>query len=128
MRSEDYYDAATLGGADALLRADLGRLAPGAKADITVFDLSAPDLGQVIDPIQTMMLAGGGRDFSTVIIDGRFVMQDGVIPGIDRGRRRGARAGAVRPAGRDNIRSAPSAIRRSRRSSPPRYPVARRAS
>jgi cytosine/adenosine deaminase-related metal-dependent hydrolase len=83
VRSEDYYDAATLGGADALLRADLGRLAPGAKADITVFDLSAPDLGQVIDPIQTMMLAGGGRHFSTVIVDGRFVMQDGVIPGTD---------------------------------------------
>ena len=83
VRSEDYYDAATLGGAQALLCDDLGRLAPGTKADITVFDLSAPDLGQVIDPIQTMMLAGGGRHFSTVIVDGRFVMQDGVIPGTD---------------------------------------------
>ena len=40
VRSEDYYDAATIGGADALRRDDLGRLAPGAKADITVFDLS----------------------------------------------------------------------------------------
>ena len=31
-RSEDYYDAATLGGADALRRADLGRLrARGAR-------------------------------------------------------------------------------------------------
>jgi hypothetical protein len=48
-----------------------------------VFDLSAPDLGQVIDPIQTMMIAGGGRHFSTVIIDGRFLMQDGTIPGTD---------------------------------------------
>ena len=83
VRSEDYYDAATLGGAQALLRDDLGRLAPGAKADITVFDLSAADLGQVIDPIQTMMIAGGGRHFSTVIIDGRFVMQGGAIAGTD---------------------------------------------
>lgn len=82
-RCEDYYDAATLGGAAALRRDDLGRLAPGAKADITVFDLSAPDLGQVIDPIQTMMIAGGGRHFTTVIVDGRFVMENGVIPGID---------------------------------------------
>ena len=56
---------------------------PGAKADITVLDLSAPDLGQVIDPIQTMMIAGRGRHFSTVIIDGRFVMEGGVIPGTD---------------------------------------------
>ncbi|WP_200962625.1 amidohydrolase family protein [Bosea sp. Root381] len=83
VRSEDYYDAATIGGADALGRPDLGRLQPGSRADITVFDLDRPHLGQVIDPIQTMLLAGHGRDFSTVIIDGRFAMQDRVIPGVD---------------------------------------------
>ncbi len=82
-RSGDYYDAATIGGADALGRSDLGRLQPGARADITVFDLDRPHLGQVIDPIQTMMLAGQGRDFSTVIIDGRFVMEDRAIQGSD---------------------------------------------
>ena len=81
VRSEDYYNAATVGGADALRRPDLGRLQPGARADITVFDLDQPHLGQVIDPIQTMMLAGHGRDFSDVIIDGRFVMESRVIPG-----------------------------------------------
>lgn len=84
-RSEDYYDAATLGGADALGRPDLGRLQPGARADITVFDLDQPHLGQVIDPIQTMMLCGHGRDFSDVIIDGRFVMEQRSIPGVDEG-------------------------------------------
>lgn len=83
VRSEDYYDAATIGGADALGRPDLGRLQPGSRADITVFDLDRPHLGQVIDPIQTMLLAGHGRDFSTVIIDGRFVMENRTIPGID---------------------------------------------
>ncbi|WP_342363313.1 amidohydrolase family protein [Terrarubrum flagellatum] len=82
-RSEDYYDAATTGGADALQRPDLGRLQPGARADITVFDFDRPHMGQVIDPIQTMMLTGHGRDFSTVIIDGRFVMENRVIPDID---------------------------------------------
>lgn len=83
VRSEDYYNAATIGGADALRRPDLGRLQPGARADITVFDLDRPHLGQVIDPIQTMMLAGHGRDFSHVIIDGRFVMENRLIPGRD---------------------------------------------
>lgn len=83
VRSEDYYDAATVGGADALGRPDLGRLQAGSRADITVFDLDRPHLGQIIDPIQTMLLAGHGRDFSTVIIDGRFVMEDRVIPGTD---------------------------------------------
>jgi cytosine/adenosine deaminase-related metal-dependent hydrolase len=83
VRSEDYYDAATIGGADALGRPDLGRLQPGSRADITVFELDRPHLGQLIDPIQTMLLAGHGRDFSTVVIDGRFVMEDRAIPGID---------------------------------------------
>jgi len=83
IRSEDYFDAATLGGADALGRPDLGRLAPGARADITVFDLGNPDLGQVIDPIQTLMLTGSGRDVRSVFVDGRAVMEDRVIPGVD---------------------------------------------
>jgi len=83
VRAESYYDAATIGGADALRRPDLGRLQPGARADITVFELDRPHSGQVIDPVQTMMLTGHGRDFSTVVIDGRFVMEDRVIPGID---------------------------------------------
>lgn len=82
-RSEDMYNAATLGGADALGRSDLGRLAPGAKADITVFDLAKPEMGQVIDPVQTMMLNGSGRDFTDVVIDGRFVMERSRIAGID---------------------------------------------
>lgn len=83
VRSEDYYDAATVQGADAIGRPDLGRLQPGAKADIIVFDLDRPHTGQVIDPIQTMLLTGHGRDVSTVVIDGRFVMRDRIIPGVD---------------------------------------------
>jgi cytosine/adenosine deaminase-related metal-dependent hydrolase len=83
VRSEDYYDAATIHGADALGRPDLGRLQPGARADITVFDLDRPHGGQLIDPIQTMLLTGHGRDFSSVIIDGRLVMHDRVIDGVD---------------------------------------------
>ncbi|MEZ4495849.1 MAG: hypothetical protein R2845_03500 [Thermomicrobiales bacterium] len=64
-------------------RSDLGRLMPGAKADITIFDLSGIHLGQFIDPIQTMVISGSGRDFTTVIVDGRIVMKDREFPGID---------------------------------------------
>lgn len=79
----DLYTAATTGGADALGRSDLGRLAPGAKADITVFDFTGFHLGQFIDPIQTMILSGSGCDFRTVIINGRIVMQDRQIAGVN---------------------------------------------
>ncbi|WP_263483386.1 amidohydrolase family protein [Mesorhizobium sp. CA6] len=82
-RAEDYFDAATLGGADALGRADLGRLAPGCRADLVVWDLANPDLGQVIDPIQSLMVSASGRDAKTVVIDGRTVMRDREIPGVD---------------------------------------------
>ena len=82
-RSEDYFDAATLGGADALGRRDLGRLAAGCRADIVVWNLAGPDIGQVVDPIQTLMIGGTGRDVHSVIIDGRFVMEDRTIPGMD---------------------------------------------
>lgn len=82
-RAEDVFDAATRAGADALARPDLGRLAPGMCADLIVVDLDRAHFGQTIDPIQTLLLAGHGRDVRSVMIDGRFVMQNGVIPGVD---------------------------------------------
>jgi cytosine/adenosine deaminase-related metal-dependent hydrolase len=79
----DYFTAATIGGADAIGRADLGRLAPGALADIVVWDLSGPHLGQLPDPIQRLVLSGSRRDARTVIVDGRIVVENGAIPGVD---------------------------------------------
>jgi len=79
----DLYDAATLGGAAALGRPDLGRLAPGAAADLNVIDFDNPFMGQNIDPIQTLILNGSGREVTDVMIAGRFVMREGVIPGVD---------------------------------------------
>lgn len=83
VRSEDLYDAATIGGARALGRDDLGRLCPGAQADMVVIDFDAPFIGQTIDPIQTLMLNASGREVRTVVIAGRFVMENGAIPGVD---------------------------------------------
>ncbi len=79
----DFYTAATIGGADALGRSDLGRLSPGAKADIMVVDLDNPSMGQVFDPIQTLVLNGSGRDVKTVIVNGRVAVKDRQIPGVD---------------------------------------------
>lgn len=79
--SDTLYDAATLGGARALGRDDIGRLAHGAKADITVIDLR--QALQTPDPIQTLMTSCSGRDVRDVWIDGRRVMQDRQIPGVD---------------------------------------------
>ncbi|MEZ4712487.1 MAG: amidohydrolase family protein [Caldilineaceae bacterium] len=79
----DYFRAATLGGAQALGRHDLGRLTPGAKADIIIVDLSKLRTGPIDDPIRTLLMNCGGADVRTVIINGRMVMVDGEIPGVD---------------------------------------------
>ena len=83
VRASDYYDAATIGGADALHRPDLGRLMPGAQADITVFNFAHPLIGQIIDPIQTLLVGGQGRDVTDVFVAGRHVVQNGALPGFD---------------------------------------------
>jgi cytosine/adenosine deaminase-related metal-dependent hydrolase len=79
----DLYNAATLGGAKALGRDDLGRLAPGAKADISVFNLRGLHLGPLFDPLKNLVLAGRGDDCIAAYIDGRCVMRDGQVQGID---------------------------------------------
>jgi 8-oxoguanine deaminase len=79
----DLFRAATLGGARMLGRDDLGRLAPGSKADITVIDLSPLRTGPIEDPIRTLLMNANGRDVKTVIVDGRTVVEDAAIPGLD---------------------------------------------
>lgn len=79
----EIFLAATLNGARALGREDLGRLSPGAKADMIVIELDALRSGVVDDPIRTMILHTSGWNVKTVIINGRTVMLDHHIPGVD---------------------------------------------
>jgi 5-methylthioadenosine/S-adenosylhomocysteine deaminase len=79
----DVFNAATLGGAKALGRPDLGRLAPGSKADIVVVDLTGLHTALTYDPIKTMIYWASQRDIETVIVDGRKVVEGGRIPGLD---------------------------------------------
>lgn len=79
----DFFRAATTNGAKALGRDDLGKLAPGAKADLIVVDLSSLRVGPVEDPIRTMIMNTTGANVRDVIINGRFVMENYTIPGIN---------------------------------------------
>ena len=82
----DVFAAATLGGAASLGRSDLGRLQAGALADIIIIDLSGRNTlryGPVRDPVKSVVECGIGDDIDTVIVDGKVVMEGGVIPGID---------------------------------------------
>lgn len=79
----DLYRAATLGGGAALGRDDLGRLAPGAQADLVTFDLTRPHFGPVDDPIRSLVMNGNGRDVRRVVVAGRTVVDDGRVVGVD---------------------------------------------
>ncbi len=80
------FEAATLGGARSLGREDLGRLAPGALADIVIVDFSGKNslrYGPIMDPIKSLVDCGVGDDVDTVIVNGQICMEGGVIPGLD---------------------------------------------
>ncbi len=81
--SKDLFDAATLGGAKALGRQDIGRLSVGAKADIAVFRLDDLYMTPSVDPITTLVVGGSGKVTKAVFVDGRLSMLDGKVAGID---------------------------------------------
>jgi len=72
------FDAATLGGSKALGRDDLGRIAPGAKADLLIWDAGTLNMSPLRDPVKNIVYNAAMEDLRTSIIDGRVVMQDGV--------------------------------------------------
>ncbi len=89
--AEQVFEAATLGGARSLGRDDLGRLAPGARADLIAIDLGRADTlryGPVWDPIRSLVECGVGDDVSFVVTNGIVRMRDGRIPGADLGQLR----------------------------------------
>lgn len=79
----DVFDAATVNAAAALGRDDLGRLAPGAQADITVFDLDALHFGAVHDPVKSLVEHGSAQDVAHVWVAGRPVVRDGRLATMD---------------------------------------------
>ena len=82
-QSADFWDAATLGGARALGRRDIGCLKPGACADIAVFRLDDTIMTPAIDPITTLIAGGSGKLTQATFVDGRLSMCEGHVAGID---------------------------------------------
>lgn len=76
----DVFNAATLGGAKAIGRDDLGRIARGAKADLVIWEGESLWMSPLRDPVKNIVYSAQAADVNTVIVNGRVVLRDGVIP------------------------------------------------
>ena len=68
------FAASNLAGARALRRDDLGRLAPGAKADIVLVDFRSLTIGPTPDPIRALVHLATPDMVDTVIVDGQTLV------------------------------------------------------
>ena len=75
---------ATQGGARALrLEGQIGALAVGMRADIVLYDLTAPPWVPLNEPVQHLVHVEDGRSVDTVLIDGRVIVEQGQVRTFD---------------------------------------------
>ena len=76
---------ATANGARAMGKADgeLGVVCEGALADLIVIDLQKPHLQPIHDVVSNLVYCGKASDVEMVMVDGRIVVEDRKIIGLD---------------------------------------------
>lgn len=77
------FGAATAGGAHAIGRDDLGKIAPGARADLVLIDLKDPSYVPLNSATRQLVYTEGGRGVDTVVVDGRVVIRHGRLATMD---------------------------------------------
>jgi cytosine/adenosine deaminase-related metal-dependent hydrolase len=80
----EVFHAATVGGARALRRDDIGRLAPGCKADLVLVDLADPSMVPARDPLRSLIYTAAERAVRDVYVDGIKVVGDRKVLTLDR--------------------------------------------
>ncbi|WP_369252780.1 amidohydrolase family protein [Geodermatophilus amargosae] len=84
LRAQHVVSWATRGGAAALGRDDLGRLTPGAKADVVLLKNDASPVSfPLLNPYGHVAFQAQRGDVHTVLVDGRVVKSDHRLVGVD---------------------------------------------
>ena len=84
LRAEHVVDWATRGGARALGRGDLGKLTPGAKADVVLLkNDDSPVSFPLLNPYGHVAFQAQRADVHTVLVDGVVVKRDHKLVGAD---------------------------------------------
>jgi cytosine/adenosine deaminase-related metal-dependent hydrolase len=84
--AREIFNSATLGGAKGIGRSDLGKLAEGCLADITVIDMETINNVPCRDPVKNLVNSATRNDITHVIVNGELVIEDGTLLTIDEGR------------------------------------------
>lgn len=80
----NFLDYATKGGASALGRTDIGRLAPGMAADLFAIDTRRMDyVGTRHDPLSLIAKVGIGSPTDLTMINGQIVWENGAFTHVD---------------------------------------------
>ncbi|HXO91495.1 MAG TPA: amidohydrolase family protein [Stellaceae bacterium] len=79
----DLLYAATVGGARALMREDLGRIAVDKRADLVVVDLTVAQMIPTRDPLRSFVYHAADRAVRDVFVDGRQVVAEGRVVTLD---------------------------------------------
>ena len=76
---------ATVNGARAMgyAEGELGVVREGALADLIVVDLQKPHLQPVNDVVSNLVYCGKASDVDTVVVDGRIVVENRCVAGVD---------------------------------------------
>lgn len=82
-RGRDIFNSATINGAKALGRTDIGRLCDGAKADFSVVDLSTIEMTPSRDVVKSIIYSGTRHSISKVYVDGNCIVENGKVNGVD---------------------------------------------
>jgi cytosine/adenosine deaminase-related metal-dependent hydrolase len=81
--SLELFNSATIGGANALHRPDLGRIAVGCKADFAFIKLDSFNMSPYRDPIRNFVQLAESSDVDRVIVDGETLVKDGKVVWFD---------------------------------------------
>ncbi len=81
MSSREALEIATRGGADVLNRLDCGRLMPGKRSDIAIWDTRGIESAGSWDP--AALLLSGPTTVKHLFVEGRQIVRDGQITTID---------------------------------------------
>jgi cytosine/adenosine deaminase-related metal-dependent hydrolase len=81
--TSDLLYAATAGGAKALMRDDLGRIAIDKRADLVLVDLALPQMIPARDPLRSFVYHAADRAVRDVFVDGQQVVSEGKVRTLD---------------------------------------------